>query len=46
MCGNEENDVTFQWIGKKFVLGVVEKKKNENKQIANGEIRLWILRNI
>lgn len=45
MCGNEENDVTFQWIGKKFVLGVVE-KKNENKQIANGEIRLWILRNI
>lgn len=29
MCGNEENDVTFQWIGKKFVLGVVEKKKRK-----------------
>lgn len=37
MYGNEENNVTYQWIGKKFVLVVVEKKTQANKQIANAD---------
>lgn len=47
MCENEENNVTYQWIGKKFVLDVVEKKRKQtNKLQMLIDKVVYILQNI